>query len=506
MLVAIVDPPHNTRGGDWYYRAYVPGKAMAEVENVHVVYLQNHHRARRSILNDADVVVLQAICDADLFPLIAERRRRGKLTVFEINDDFRAVQGSNPISKFYANPANSRLLLRLAYRCGAVQFSVPELEHLYGARAERRAIFPNQLWSMPEPRSASSTSKVVVGWGGSQGHLGDMRAVAPALREFLERREDVVFRIMGASAIAELFHGLPAGRVEHVPPGSIEQYHAFVESLDIGLAPLQNDGFNRSRSDVKFLEYACHGVVPVVQRLEPYLKSVDHGRNGFLVETPQELVDTLEVLVRDADMRHRVGQQAYASVADSRLQALHVQARLFFYGQVLDDLGHRPRTPAEVKALMDSFRRFEGAEAEERLVLLGPTAYEALVHDGLLVSQMAGKHAEASACFEEASLRQPLNAMPFLLRGATTQDEAALRKALQLEPRSLVAHLALGQMLASRTNPACLAEFVAAAELEPTYEAPYLAAAAFLRSVGSTKDADEFLAQGIRCIEQLGVG
>jgi hypothetical protein len=69
-----------------------------------------------------------------------------------------------------------------------------------------------------------------------------------------------------------------------------------------------------------------------------------------------------------------------------------------------------------------------------------------------------------------------------------------------------VAHLALGQMLASRMNPACLAEFVAAAELEPTYEAPYLAAAAFLRSVGSTKDADEFLAQGIRCIEQLGVG
>ncbi len=127
MRIAIVDPPHGTRGGDWYDRAYLPGKALAALDGVRVVYLQNHHRRRREVLQEADLVVLNAVVDADLLPVIAARRLAGRPTLYEINDDFRGVQATNPIAGFFADPANRRLLFRTARSCDALQFSTPDL-------------------------------------------------------------------------------------------------------------------------------------------------------------------------------------------------------------------------------------------------------------------------------------------------------------------------------------------------------------------------------------------
>jgi len=381
-------------------------------------------------------VVLNAVCDADLLPVIDERTRAGRLTVYEINDDFRAVQPANPIAGFFASAANRRVLFRLAHRAGRVQFTVPELDRLYGYFAPSRAIFANQLLDIPERRSVRPAGPVVIGWGGSKGHLDDVRRIEPALTRFLRAHDDVRFRLMGADAIAALLKDLPKDRFEHVPAGNIEAYHAFVSSLDIGLAPLENDGFNRSRSDVKFLEYAAHGVVPVVQRLEPYLASVRHGENGFLFDTPEELVA--------------------------------------------------------------GWRAHEGVEPEGRLTLMNATAYEDLLHEGLMRGQRAKQHAAAASSFERAAALVPQDHLPWLLRGATTGDEKALRKAVELEPKSIVSRMALGGVLADRRDQECLQHFLAAAEIDGAYEAPFVAVSQFFESLGLTKEAQEFMGIAVR--------
>lgn len=494
LVLAFVDPPHGTRGGDWYYRAYVPGEALAGREGVHVVYLQNNHRARKEILREADVVVLNAVCDQDLFPVIAARKAAGRVTVFEINDDFRAVQPSNPVARFFAEAGNRRILFRLAHLCGANQFTVPELRRLYGAFTKRHAVFTNQLPRMPALRSRDANGRVILGWGGSKGHLEDMRRVAPTLRAMLTDLPDLELRIMGAEAIADLFRDLPADRFRHVPSGTIDEYHAFVDTLDLGLAPLENDGFNRSRSDVKFLEYACHGVVPIVQRLEPYLASVEHGVNGFLFDTPEELASYVTRLVHEPELRARVSHDAHASVATTRLQALHTDERIAFYTDLLAEAGHRPRTTTETEALVGRWRTLAGARNEGRFVLLEATDYEKHLHAGLLAGQRDRDPTTARRHFEAAAALCPSDHLPWLYLGTLCDELTATAKAVELEPRSISALLAVGRAFAAAHEPRALQLLLRAAELEPTFEVPYAAVASFFESAGNAANAAEFQA------------
>lgn len=494
LILAFVDPPHGTRGGDWYYRAYVPGGALAAREGVHVVYLQNNHRARKEILREADVVVLNAICDQDLFPVVAARKAAGRVTVFEINDDFRAVQASNPVAKFFAEAGNRRIFFRLAHLCGANQFTVPELRRLYGAFARKHAIFVNELPHMPALRERTPNGRVVLGWGGSKGHLEDMRKVAPTLRALLEELPELDLHVMGAPEIAELFQGLTPERFRHVPSGTIDDYHAFVDTLDLGLAPLENDGFNRSRSDVKFLEYASHGVVPIVQRLEPYLASVRHEENGFFFESGAELAEHVRRLVRDPALRERVARAARASVESTRIAAHQVDARLAFYSDLLREEGHRPRTAAEVDALVARWRTLAGAQIEGRLVLLEATDYEKHLHAGLLAGQRDGDKALARRHFEAAAALCPSDHLPWLYLGTICGELSATAKAVDLEPRSISALLAIGRAFAAANEPHGLQLLLRAAELEPSFEVPYAAVAAFFEQAGHAANAAEFRA------------
>src|ERR1041384_4196665 len=141
-LIAQLDAMHRSRGGDWYYRTFAPGRAMAGFPGVHVVNVDQAHRRLSVIVEQADVLVINGVCSADRLPVIAQRRAARRVTVFEINDDVQQIQESNPLAGFFSQPDNLRLFRRLAASADAVQYSVPELERLYGSLNRRGGVFP----------------------------------------------------------------------------------------------------------------------------------------------------------------------------------------------------------------------------------------------------------------------------------------------------------------------------------------------------------------------------
>src|SRR5262245_57195741 len=131
MLVAQIEPPHATRGGDRHYRTHSPGRVMSRHPGVTVADLTSVHRARDRILREADVVVLNMVCDPDLLPFVEDRKRRKLVTVYEINDDVASMQPWNPAAGFFANPEHQMLFRRHALAADAVQFSTNELARIY---------------------------------------------------------------------------------------------------------------------------------------------------------------------------------------------------------------------------------------------------------------------------------------------------------------------------------------------------------------------------------------
>jgi tetratricopeptide (TPR) repeat protein len=325
--------------GDNVYRQHEPAAALARLGGVEVVEVHPLARYRDAAALAADVLVLSMVMDVEALRLIHQRRLLGKATICEVNDYVPDVQAWNPAHRSWSDRRGLRLFRELVQRSDATQVTSPALAQRLAPQAPQLVVFPNQLASLPPPRqagpdvAAGEDVPLVVGWGGSIGHLQDLASVAPALCGWLQATPGVRLEIMGDPALAGLFEAAPAERFRFHRAGSLAHYLQWLQGLDIGLAPLLPTDYNRCRSDVKFLEYAAHGVVPVLQRLDPYAHVVE-GVTGFLFADSAQMLSVLDRLVVSPALRREVAAAAYGHVACQRRLDDHIGERLAFYRRV----------------------------------------------------------------------------------------------------------------------------------------------------------------------------
>lgn len=498
ILIVQVEPPQREDGGDYYYRTQAPSVAAAQQDGVYVINLTNVHRKKEEIMRTADVLVLKNICDPDLFPIIKWRKEQAKLTVFELADDICSVQPWNPVYFFYKDQENLLLFKRLAHYCDAMQFSVRELQRLYGYLNKTSMVFENQISIVPPARKHEDRGEIVIGWGGSHGHLEDMADISEALIAWIMSTENVRLYLMCSEPIWALFDRLPSNRKRWFKPGSLNDYYAFLTRLDIGLAPLKDTAFNRSRSDVKFLEYAVHGVAAVVQAREPYLASVKHEETGFFFQDAAGLAGILGRLAGDVDRVCRVGKAARDYVMRERLQQNHGAERVEFYRSMLADVQPGPRTDNGVampagrqEERFEALCCMEGAVCKGRYLGLRPTRFEQLLHDGLVLSQVDGKTEMARSLFAEAASLEPSNYLPRLYGFPCAEDAIdSLRQALKRNPYSLKSLILLGEEYAKKGAVVdAVKSLESAAEIFPEYEIPYVKTALLLKKIGRRQES-----------------
>jgi tetratricopeptide (TPR) repeat protein len=491
LLVVQVEPPQQEDGGDYYYRTYAPGLAMAREEGVYVINLTNVHRAKEDIMRKADVLILKNICDADILPLIKERKQQKRLTVYELADDICAVPPWNPTHFFYKDQENLLLFKRLAGYCDTMQFSVPELQRLYSYLTPCSAVFLNQITDVPSERNFEHSKDIIIGWGGSHGHLEDMAQVAEPLIDWIISRDKVKLFLMCSDPIWSLFERLPKMRKQRFKTGSLSDYYAFLKQIDIGLAPLKNTGFNRSRSDVKFLEYAVFDVVPVVQAAVPYVSTVKYGETGFLFEDTAGMLNILDMLADDIACIPKVARAAREYVINERLQRAHSQERTAFYRTQLRMLNNGNGEKAGAGSIFEAFADIEGAMRDGRYLKLTSTRFENLLHDGLVLSQVEEEKVSAWSAFSEAFRAEPDNYLPYLFGASCSKDTAGcLAQAVEINPHSLKSWILMGEEYARQGDiMKSIKCFESAAKIFPEYEIPYLRTAVLLQKLGHKEES-----------------
>jgi glycosyltransferase involved in cell wall biosynthesis len=350
--LTIVQVSDHSTLGDFEYRVHQPAAALGRLGGVEVFDVHYLSRYRDEAALAADVVVIYLVIDIELFRLIEQRRRLGKPTFCEVNDYFFDVHPWNRAYKSWSDPQNQKVFTNLMSRSLAVQVSSEALAERFRRYNPSVVVFPNHIAMLPEPRPPRQGGGVVVGWGGSAGHLKDIQAVAPALCRWLAAHPEAQLKIMGPPSFEGFFAAAPKDRFRFELAGSLDHYCRFLRTLDVGLAPLLPTDYNRCRSDVKFIEYAAHGVVGVMQRLEPYLGTVRDGENGFLVGSDEELLAALDRLAAAPALRERVARTAHDYVRRERLLEQHVGQRLDFYRQRAQGV-----KPDNIETLPDGVKR-----------------------------------------------------------------------------------------------------------------------------------------------------
>ena len=462
LLVVQADVPGvDESTGDYQYRTYGPGAAMAALPEVYVVNLSHEHRRREAIYEAADVLILNGLCDLDLFPVIHRRRCAGKPTIFEFGDDLFNIPSCNPRHQFFARAENRWVIEQLAQSCDALQFSTPNLFKKYGHWAKTAMVFENHLHYLPPAKKPRRQPEVVVGWAGSFGHYNDLDRIVPALVRWITSRSDIRFHFMGADRLWELFTSLPDQCKTKFPPGSLSDYSRFLETLDIGIAPMEDTLYNQSRSDVKFLEYAAHGVVPVLQDVEPYRSSVRPGETGLFFEDGDGLVAILEGLAKDFYRRVGISVAARDYVLCERMLGDHALERIRFYRCLT---GKNPPRSAQAPSPAQLFRGFdtlEGALLRGRHVVLMPTTFELILRD-LLIANSSVPRAHLYSLLQLAAGAEVDNYLPHLYGAYAAPDPAAsLELALAQNPNSINAWRLLASELHRRGNRSRAAECLA---------------------------------------------
>lgn len=260
--------------GDSYYRMRWPAKELAaQAPAWRVVNLDARAKERFVWAEEADLLVLYQSHDLDLLPLIKRRALSGKKTLIEYNDNFYAPAAASPVASAWSSPILLQSYERFMQEGDALMVTGPGLERLFSEKVETpihilRNHLPTELPSFESVWEEPKT-EIRIGMAGSLGHMSDYMALAPSLRMLFEKFPPAKLYLMGNESLPGII-GLPENRVHFTPWGSMKEYFQFLRPLHLGLAPLLDTPYNLCRSDVKALELASCGILPILPNVLPY--------------------------------------------------------------------------------------------------------------------------------------------------------------------------------------------------------------------------------------------
>jgi len=176
--------------------------------------------------------------------------------------------------------------------------------------------------------------KIRLVWIGSKSTLRYLTQIKPALEEIGTCFNNTILKI-----ICNNFIDLQNMSVEK------HQWHKNSEALDlitcdIGLAPLADDRFTRGKCGYKILQYQAAGLAVVASPVGVNAEYVQDGITGFhAVDIPQ-WIDKISELIKNAELRKKMGQEGNIHVQrfDSNILAKQLVNMI---KECLKNTGHR---------------------------------------------------------------------------------------------------------------------------------------------------------------------
>jgi glycosyltransferase involved in cell wall biosynthesis len=299
---------------------------------------------------DLDVLVGQRICSPEMsqaWQALAREPGRRYSLVFELDDDVWNLHPSNRSAIEHFTPDAIKLMEANIAAADTVTVTTNQLAEVVSRFNPAVHVLPNcvdaALLTHQRPRPA----KVTIGWAGGSSHRIDFESVRDELKAFLRRNPEIDMHFIGHN------YGDLVGRPDTRHTGWSENLVDYLSKIDfdIGIAPLAYHAFNKSKSDLKVLEYAALGIPVVATDFGPYSDSVQHGVTGFLVKRPHEWARYLRDLVNDEAMRTELGANARRWAATRTIQA-NVWRWETAYRSAIDAIGTRSAAEPEAGQLV----------------------------------------------------------------------------------------------------------------------------------------------------------
>ncbi|MEX0409746.1 glycosyltransferase [Aquibium sp. LZ166] len=255
--------------------------------------------------------------------LIRWARRHAVPVIFHIDDDLLDVPTSLGPAKYahYRDPNRLAVLRESMDSADLVYASTGPLAARLVEHGISSPIVAGDLYCSVDPATIFPpvpATLPVIGYMGSSGHAADLALVLPVIIDLLESRPNLSFELFGTIPMPyELSRFGP--RVLHHP--GFTDYGDFLTRMKIlgwwiGLAPLEDNNFNRCKADTKWVEYTQAGCAVVASDLPVYARACAQGA-GFLAGPPDEWLAKVKLLLDSSEIRTSIVARAQQKLATS---------------------------------------------------------------------------------------------------------------------------------------------------------------------------------------------
>lgn len=284
------------------------------------------------------IAIVQRSGSEDNFKAISGLKRVGMKIIYDLDDNIWSLPPYNPMAKAFKE------LQHGFARCASIAdlMTVSTIGLRTAARtgfssSKPIEVIPNAIdFNLFHKKDIKrQDDKVIVGWGGSTTHSEDVREAFSVITDVLDKNPNAIMEIVGASAIetnkkiVRNERGMQEWAVESGPskialhPQSrfrrwvpVSEYPNRLASWgwDIALAPLLDNRFNRSKSNIKMLEAAALMIPCLVSEVQPYTEFCALGDDDvkwLVCRKAKDWKDKLNILINEPDRRDAIGRKMY---------------------------------------------------------------------------------------------------------------------------------------------------------------------------------------------------
>lgn len=274
---------------------------------------------RKSQLKNADVVIFCRNTEPHDLKLLYWSKELNKKIIYEIDDNFFEISLNTPLGKYHRDPSRIYVLRRFIELADIVHvYSNPMFE--IANKYSSSVLLINSYFDFDLIQNIVQKkhikNKLKIAYATSRGSNDELRntfekAIVEILKKYNEKVELYLWGDIPSNL--KLYKNVKKFPFQRDYNQFIKSFYEF--GFDIGLAPLKNDLFHRSKTNNKFREYGACLVAGIYSNVDVYSDCIENGVTGLIVEnTQEEWFNAMELLITNHSLREDIKKNAHVKV------------------------------------------------------------------------------------------------------------------------------------------------------------------------------------------------
>ncbi|MCB0801788.1 MAG: glycosyltransferase family 4 protein [Flavobacteriales bacterium] len=238
------------------------------------------------------------------------------------------VSAGNKTLQFFKNPKKTDEILA----CSDMVFAGNQFLADYASQfCKNVKVIPTTIDTNYHIRKKQNNSdSICIGWTGTQTTLKYLYLLDNVFKELsLKYKNKIYFKVI-CDVPFEL-KGVEIKNEKWCKDTEIEQ----LEEIDIGIMPLLDDEWSQGKCGFKGLQYMAMNSVALLSPVGVNKEIIINDYNGFLVQTNEEWIEKLSLLIDNAELRARLGSYARKTIEEKYSVNAHKMRYINYFNELL---------------------------------------------------------------------------------------------------------------------------------------------------------------------------